>query len=414
MLAWLVVGAIFVGFGAIPCRAAKISVEGPFGPEQIAVVTIDGGLEANDTDVFNAKTNALSKATIVLRSDGGNLYAGIKIGEIIRLRGFSTFVPSQCASACALVWLGGTQRYMAATARLGFHAASDSRSGLESGVGNAVVGAYLTKIGLPYSAIIYITTASPQSMTWTTAEEAKRHGIEAEAVSAPPGVQTTGIMLSREETVLSVPTRYGEVSIVKSAEDCCKGAINFRSQKIDVGFAAKLAGPEGVYQVKEGDLLVLRLTTDVRGMPDSLYVLLVDEQKIADLGNNMDLWNPLGTFKIIQQGNEVLFDLGFDRLRKKSAIYRDGVLSVVLATRPITTLPVEHCDAVLKDLESCLERRVDCGDDLPLGMAGFRYFTELEENMPTFKMGTFLQLCSSVCMTKRLDRTQSRKLLCGY
>jgi hypothetical protein len=85
-----------------------------------------------------------------LQSDGGSVLAGIEIGEAIRLKGFQTLVVERCASACALAWLGGTQRFMKAGAQIGFHAAYDSDSRRESGVGNAMVGAYLNRIGLPY------------------------------------------------------------------------------------------------------------------------------------------------------------------------------------------------------------------------------------------------------------------------
>jgi hypothetical protein len=57
------------------------------------------------------------------------LVAGIDIGKAIRLKDFETAVVSNknsktiCASACALAWLGGTRRFMSATARIGFHAA---------------------------------------------------------------------------------------------------------------------------------------------------------------------------------------------------------------------------------------------------------------------------------------------------
>jgi hypothetical protein len=83
----------------------------------------------------------------------------LEIGESIRLKAFTTFVPenARCASACALAWLGGVQRYMAPGAQIGFHAAYNAKSGQETGVGNALVGAYLNKIGLPYEAVIYIS-----------------------------------------------------------------------------------------------------------------------------------------------------------------------------------------------------------------------------------------------------------------
>jgi uncharacterized protein len=74
---------------------------------------------------------------------------------------------------------------MTAESRIGFHAAYDKNSGKETGVGNALVGAYLNKIGLPYSAVVYITQASPDSMTWLSVVDAERQGIDVEPFGSP-------------------------------------------------------------------------------------------------------------------------------------------------------------------------------------------------------------------------------------
>ena len=176
-LAWC---AAVVSTGVVICtggQAANISVDSARG-DQITIVTVEGDLLSGDDDVFASRTGPLSRALIVLQSDGGNFVAGVKIGEAIRLKRFSTLVVDRCASACALAWLGGVQRYMSDKGRVGFHAAYNQKSGLETGVGNAIVGAYLNRIGLSYAAVIYITTAPPSSMTWVTIEEAKKNGID--------------------------------------------------------------------------------------------------------------------------------------------------------------------------------------------------------------------------------------------
>jgi hypothetical protein len=55
---------------------------------------------------------------------------------------------------------------MMANSRIGFHAAFDIVSRQETGVGNAVIGAYLTRLGLPYSVVIYATKQGPDGMQW--------------------------------------------------------------------------------------------------------------------------------------------------------------------------------------------------------------------------------------------------------
>jgi hypothetical protein len=89
-----------------------------------------------------------------------------------------------CASACALAWLAGTKRFMEPGARVGFHAAYEILDGLPktSGRANAIVGAYLNQLGLNVEAIVYVSTAAPESMQWLTAEDASQYGIDVELI----------------------------------------------------------------------------------------------------------------------------------------------------------------------------------------------------------------------------------------
>ena len=181
-----------VGFA----QAAEISV---VPPEQgrPTVVLVKGTFDREDGDEFARKVAALTEAIVVFNSDGGNVIAGVMIGEEINNRKLSTLVPNnaRCASACAIAWLGGTKRFMGPESRIGFHAAYDSKTGQESGAANAVIGAFLNKIGLPYSTIAYITQAAPTSMTWLRLDEAIARGIQVTLLEAPavkPKVSESG------------------------------------------------------------------------------------------------------------------------------------------------------------------------------------------------------------------------------
>src|SRR5262249_32559101 len=153
------------------------------------IISIDGELRPDDERDF-ARKIAMSEpnvAVVVLNSPGENLIAGIAIGQIIRSKGYSTVVSEdhKCASACALIWLAGKRRIAERGALIGFHAAYvTNRNGFaaETGMGNALVGAYLKEIGLSYKAIAYLTQASHYQMTWLTAGDAKALGIDAETV----------------------------------------------------------------------------------------------------------------------------------------------------------------------------------------------------------------------------------------
>jgi hypothetical protein len=185
--------AIVLSLLAAPAaRAASIEVRHVDGA--VALVMVEGDLELGDIEIFRSRVASVTKATVAFRSDGGSLLAGIRIGMLIRVKSFTTIVPdaAQCASACAVAWLGGAHRFLGVGSKVGFHAAYVQKAGstTESGPGNAVLGAYLDQIGLPEDAIVYITQAAPNSMKWLNMEEAAQHGIEVALLpppdSAPP------------------------------------------------------------------------------------------------------------------------------------------------------------------------------------------------------------------------------------
>ena len=148
-----------------------------------ALVAIEGELDLADIDTFRTKTDTLpvGRATVEFSSKGGSLLAGIRIGALTRTKKFTTVVPdgAQCASACALAWLGGTRRFVGEYASVGFHTAYIMKTGgmSESGPGNAILGAYLNQLGLSERAILYITHAAPTSMQWMSMEQAAEYGI---------------------------------------------------------------------------------------------------------------------------------------------------------------------------------------------------------------------------------------------
>lgn len=177
--------------------AQAATVETITSPDEPTIFAIEGDLEDGDHKKFIDKAISATDGIVVFHSTGGNLLAGIRIGEAIRLKGFVTLVAegNYCASSCALAWLGGQPRFMAQKGRVGFHAAykREGDKPRESGVANALVGAYLNSLGLSQRAVVYITETPPAEMRWLTLEEAGKHGIEVmrfEPVEAPPAEQS--------------------------------------------------------------------------------------------------------------------------------------------------------------------------------------------------------------------------------
>ncbi|WP_137043974.1 hypothetical protein [Pseudolabrys sp. FHR47] len=161
-------------------RAANITALPLKG--QDGLILIEGEIKYEDKEAFLAKVTPFSGGIVVLKSPGGSAYAGIEIGKAIRMRGFTTWVESGtvCSSACAIAWLGGVRRLMGRAAVIGFHAIYKVERGepVETGVGNAMYGAYLAQLGLPDTAIMYLSNAAPTSMNWLTPADAEAIGIK--------------------------------------------------------------------------------------------------------------------------------------------------------------------------------------------------------------------------------------------
>jgi len=384
-----------------PAVAAVITVREQT-PDRPSVVVVEGSLAAFDEDQFAAKAASLSSAFVAFSSDGGSLLAGLRIGEAIRRMGFSTIVPDgrRCASACALAWLGGVERFIGTSGKISFHAAYDSASG-ESGVGNAVVDAYLSKIGLPYEAVTYITQAASNEMTWLNISDAAQRGIRVTLLSS-----------FAKETMAAIPTRYGDVIVTRDDPECCRGRIRFRDQLVELASTGQVyASLDGVYKVKEGDLVVMSFPSGATRFPPKYYVLLVGPDGMTDLTGS-DFGSSDGTIKATQRDDEVRFDRGFKR-QKKRAIYKNGTVTVDIW--PEATLPKNECAAVLNMVVTCI-RLPECNEGRMFdrfATANQRYFNNLEE-MPVFTSRNFYSVCTAICTTKSYVAKQARSILCGY
>jgi uncharacterized protein YraI len=100
----------------------------------------------------------------------------------VRKHAMTTFVPAErvCASACALIWLAGKPRTAEGKAAVGFHAAYNRNTGQDSGVGNALIGAYLNELGLTAKAIVGMTSKGATEMAWLSDDTAKAWDLSVE------------------------------------------------------------------------------------------------------------------------------------------------------------------------------------------------------------------------------------------
>jgi hypothetical protein len=176
-----------------PAGAATITVHEPDAQGRIFVDLV-GKIENGDADIFQSKTGKIlatsvgrPKIIVTLVSSGGNTNAALRIADLIRRNVMSTFVPGDrtCTSACALIWLAGLPRMVGDTPRIGFHATYDEKTRRETGVGNAIVGAYLRDLGMSYKAITFMSIKGPSAVNWLTPDVARDLGINWTTVQPP-------------------------------------------------------------------------------------------------------------------------------------------------------------------------------------------------------------------------------------
>lgn len=176
---------------AVTANAASIQNIGAMNG--VTIVIINGKIVEGDLAMFRSVTSSLTGSTLVaLNSPGGSVGEGLAIGATIRQRGYNTAVApgDTCASVCGLIWLAGTQRLLSPSSSVGFHAAY-RKDGSESGMGNALVGAYLRDLGYSIETIAYITESRPDDMSWLTPTDAQKYGITYRLVPDDPSHGTT-------------------------------------------------------------------------------------------------------------------------------------------------------------------------------------------------------------------------------
>ncbi|MDR6831710.1 MULTISPECIES: hypothetical protein [unclassified Sphingopyxis] len=155
-----------------------------------ALILIFGEIQTGDDSKFRELSVRFPEALVGLDSPGGAIVPALEIGRQIRLRGYSTAVTSssKCTSACALIWLAGTPRFLDPGGSIGFHASYKDQGGqlVETGVGNALVGHYLSQLSLSERAVVFATSASPYEVRWLNNSNRLSSGIEFSVADAQP------------------------------------------------------------------------------------------------------------------------------------------------------------------------------------------------------------------------------------
>lgn len=166
----------------LPAKAAEITRED-------GVIRITGRIEVGDAGRFGTAAQSAPAGTkVVLHSGGGAAMDGLSIGVQIRKLGFNTVADALCASACALAWAGGVERFVAPKTLVGFHKVYNvmvsgtgkkrKETKVPNAEGNAIVVSYLTGLGYDPRFVAFAIDAEPNELAILTPEMSEVSGAK--------------------------------------------------------------------------------------------------------------------------------------------------------------------------------------------------------------------------------------------
>lgn len=157
---------------------------------EAALVQLDGPIDARAPDRLAAALEGVDgRIDVWLNSAGGNLFAGMQLGRIIRVHGARTYIidartlrAGECYSACSLAFLGGVYRFNNNGARYGVHRAS-LRVGESAGGADlepqlsAAVGSYIREMGVDARLLAFWQKAGIDDMYLMSQQDTLELGV---------------------------------------------------------------------------------------------------------------------------------------------------------------------------------------------------------------------------------------------
>lgn len=174
-----------------------------------ATFVLDGVIEPGDADRFRAYYEETADGysfSVTLNSPGGNMAEGIRLGRLFRELGIHTYVlqypkrpanmgqfdyadieavpGAQCASACAIAFMGGVDRVVPPNGELGFHqfyGGDPQRSSADTMVStqaiSAMMASYLREMGASPELFERMSITPPDNLFAPTPAELSALGI---------------------------------------------------------------------------------------------------------------------------------------------------------------------------------------------------------------------------------------------
>ena len=153
------------------------------------LVYLDGLIDAGASDRLSKALEGINgKIAVWLNSPGGNLFAGMQLGRIIRKHGASTHIvnyrtllPGECYSACSLAFLGGVYRFANNGAHYGVHRASlqaGPRADRDLGQDlSAAIRSYIREMGVDARLFDLWIKAAPDEMYFLSQQQVRDLGV---------------------------------------------------------------------------------------------------------------------------------------------------------------------------------------------------------------------------------------------
>ena len=189
----LAYNCLFIAAPQIAGMYEMVSGDARVGPHQFRVLAngemleFSGGITFGTAGEFESFLSAMPNVRVVrLKSMGGRIREAQKMSDMIRARKLSTFVMDDCLSACTIMFLGGEERGMLATARLGFH--QPTFGGLTAEDRKAVITrerVRLQSFGLSKDFAERANAAPPNAMWYPEKEELLREHVVTRVMEVP-------------------------------------------------------------------------------------------------------------------------------------------------------------------------------------------------------------------------------------
>lgn len=309
------------------------------------LLLLRGSFSLSDDPQALAREVATTGAKVItFDSDGGNVVTAITYGRLIRALGLSTFQlrSAQCASACALAFVGGTIRY-AEPGAIGVHQSSFSPSDVLDGHTavaavqqmTAQIMTYLLEMGVDPKLLQLSLSVPPDDMRYLTAAEMEEYKVTAgiqkttpESVSSSAAIATPTVEhtspeevakpLTNEERALAFVASYYEAWSRGNAEALIfmdraySETISFYGKPksrifvVDEKVKFVMRWPVRAYNVKPGTATVSCGTyCAVVGVVDWYAKRDVGETISSGSARFLISWDP-STGKIVTESGEVL------------------------------------------------------------------------------------------------------------